>query len=79
MMKLTLEMLVDTVFFQAEEAADADALAWATGGLVYSWKTTGRHNWLERGYSRVDLAGLVVVPAVLPETVRMPDDLPEEH
>jgi hypothetical protein len=73
-MKMTLELLVEATFFQTEQAEKAEASAQQTGGKVYSWKTTGRHNWLEEGYSRVDVLGLVVIPTVLPDTVRMLDD-----
>ena len=73
-MQIVLELLVDATFFPTEQAEEAEALAKQTGGKVYGWKTTGRHNWLEAGYSRVDVLGLVVIPTVLADTVRMFDD-----
>ncbi len=76
-MRITLELLVDAIFFETEDAEDAEGWAEETGGKVYSWKTTGKHNWLESGYSRVDVAGLVVMPLLLPDTIRMTDD-PEQ-
>jgi hypothetical protein len=76
-MKLALEMLVDVTLFQLEEAEEAESLAERSGSVVYCWKTTGRWNWLERGFSRVDVLGLVLLPAGLPDTIDMPDDQPE--
>ena len=73
-MEITLELLVDAIFFETEDAGDAEVLAGKTGGKVFSWKTTGTHNWLESGYSRVDVAGLVFIPALLPDTIQMTDD-----
>ena len=35
-MELTLELLVDAVFFEAEQAMEAESLAVNTGGSVYS-------------------------------------------
>ena len=72
--QITLELLVDAPFFQTEQAEEAEELARRTGGRVYSWKTAGKHNWLEAGYSRVDVIGLAVLPGVLPQTVTMPND-----
>ena len=78
-MRVTLELLMDTEMFEIEAAADAEALAKSTGGRVYTWKTIGKHNWLECGYSIADVAGLVVLPRALPDRVRMCDDLEEEE
>ena len=72
--QITLELLVDAAFFQTEQAEEAEELARRIGGRVYSWKTAGKHNWLEAGYSRVDVIGLAVLPVVLPQTVTMPND-----
>ena len=73
-MEITLELLASALFFETEDAEDAEAWAEETGGKVYSWKTTGKHNWLESGYSRVDVAGLAVIPPLLPDTIKMTDD-----
>ena len=45
-------VLQDIDVFDTLDAADAEELAKAVGGTVYSWKTIGKHNWLEKGYSR---------------------------
>lgn len=73
-MKLTLEVTVETELFQLEEHQEATALAHRLPGVIYTWKTTGRSNWLERGMSCVDSLGLVVLPAQLPAHIEMPDD-----
>ena len=73
-MRVTLELEIETEFFDIVEAAEAEATALSCNGRVYTWKTVGRHNWLERGFSNVDSAGLVVLPVVLPDRVKMCDD-----
>ena len=76
-MRVVLELEIETEFFDIEEAAEADALAISRDGRVYTWKTVGRHNWLERGFSLVDSAGLVVLPVLLPDRIKMCDDQPD--
>ncbi len=78
-MRVTLELLIDAEMFEIEEATDAEALANSTGGRVYTWKTIGKHNWLECGYSISDVAGLVVLPATLPDNLQMCEDLEKEE
>ena len=47
---------------------------------LYTWKTVGRANWLERGISNVDAAGIVALPNSLPDRIEMPnDDVDEEN
>jgi hypothetical protein len=41
---------------------------------VYSWKTEGRYNWLERGFSVVDVLGLTILPDGLSNKIDLPDD-----
>ena len=69
-----LLLRIDAPFFNLEDAPKALALAEERHGVVYTWKTTCRANWLERRLSIVDAAGLVVLPATLPDTIGMPDD-----
>jgi hypothetical protein len=71
---MTLSILLETDFFQIEEAVLATELAERTDGEIYSWKTSGNENWLIRGFSIVDVLGLVVLPKGLPDTIEMPDD-----
>jgi len=75
-MKTTLTIDIPACFFQLEEHARARRLAARAGRVVYSWKTTGRANWLERGLSCVDCLGLVILPTGLPDEIAMPDDGP---
>lgn len=78
-MKLTLQVNLETELFQLEELQEATTLAHRLPGVIYTWKTTGRSNWLERGMSLVDSLGLVVLPARLPVHIEMPDDPPDEE
>ena len=80
-MNAPLTVCLPASFHQLEALQEAVRLAEQTHGAVYSWKTTGRHNWLERGLSLADVLGLVVLPDGLPEEIEMPDDSvdPEEE
>ncbi|MEW5883378.1 MAG: hypothetical protein AB1725_04040 [Armatimonadota bacterium] len=76
-MRVTLALLHETELFETERGKAAELEALRGGGSVYSWKTTGRANWLERGFSVVDVLGYVVLPSELPATIDMPDDTGE--
>ncbi len=73
--RATLTFDLNREIYQTEEAAEALAEASGQNGAVYSWKTVGRENWLEKGFSRSDVLALLVLPAGLPETIGMPDDV----
>jgi hypothetical protein len=73
-----LSLLFDAPFFNLEEAKSAAVEAEKTGGTVFTWKTTGVSNWLEKGISKVDALGLVVLPFCHPDKIDMPDDPAEE-
>ncbi len=60
--------------FQIEDARDAEKLAQEIDGVVYSWKTEGRFNWLEKGFSVVDTFGLAIISQGLPNKIDLPDD-----
>ena len=78
-MKLNLHLILEDVeFFDTLDAKKAEALAEQVNGEIYSWKTVGRSNWLEHGYRLVDVAGLVVLPGWLPDSIQMADDDLEE-
>ncbi len=77
-MKTTLRVNLSTEFYQLEDATQAERFARKTNQVIYSWKTSGRSNWLERGLSISDVLGLVVLPRDLPEYIDMPDD-PDER
>lgn len=61
-------------FFQLEDIRETQQRVSQTGGRVYSWKTAGKYNWLESGFSIVDVLGLVILPNNLPEMIQMPND-----
>ena len=73
-MRVTLEILIEAECFDTSEAQRAEEPAETIGGHVYTWKTLGKHNWLERGYRIVDAIGLVVLPEVVPNEIEMLDD-----
>ena len=71
---VALTLYLDSALFMLEEVEEAERVAGATGGAIYSWKTTGRSNWLEQGLSIADVLGLVVLPRGLPDVIEMADD-----
>ena len=73
-MKVTLDLLLDVQSFDTLEAKEAQRYAQESNGVVYSWKTIFHWNWLERGFSRVDVLALVVLPKGLPPYMDMADD-----
>jgi hypothetical protein len=75
--KVTLSVFIDTEVFDIQEYRGVESAAAEANLRVYSWKTIGRSNWLERGVSISDVLGLVVLPDGLPEYVEMPDDVLE--
>ena len=79
-MKMALQLILeDLEFFELIDGEKAEAHAESVNGEVYTWKTTGRWNWLEHGFSSIaDVAGLVVLPRRLPDHIEMPDDPVEE-
>jgi hypothetical protein len=76
LMRVTVEPVIPTPFYQLEEWRSARNAVRRNRTSIYSWKTSGRANWLERGYSCVDCLGLVELPRGLPDRVTMPDDGP---
>ncbi len=77
-MTVTLDLWLETELYRLEEARQAEEQAVRVNGRVYCWKTTGVWNWLEAGYSIVDVLGLVVLPQGLPDVIELADDVPEE-
>jgi len=73
-MRAVLDVSLPVTLYDLEQHAAAEACAEASGGEVFSWKTTGRSNWLEKGFSVVDVLALVVLPAGLPDVLDMPED-----
>ncbi len=74
MLKVELELLVDTTVYEIEEHAIARQQAEAQSRSLYTWKAVGREHWPERGASITDALGLLVLPAGLPDVINMPDD-----
>ncbi len=75
-MRLPISLLInlDLDLFELEEVAKAAATARQANGDLYSWKTSCRSNWLERGLSICDVLGIVVLPKGLPDVIDLPDD-----
>ena len=77
-MKATLSLGLELEVFQLEEAQQAEQQAEESNGVVYTWKTSGNENWLEQGFSIVDVLGIVVLPQGLPSVIDMPDDAEDD-
>jgi len=73
-MKVNLGNGFEFECFEIEEAQDVERLAEETVGSVYSWKTEGRYNWLQKGFTVVDVLGLTILPKGLPDLIDLPDD-----
>lgn len=74
---ISLSIYIDAEVFQIEEISEVQHLAAETHSQVYSWKTIGRSNWLDRGMSISDVLGLVILPQGLPDYMEMADDVLE--
>ena len=77
-MKSTLFLQLELEIFQIEEIAQAERKAKESDSQLYSWKTSGDENWLERGLSITDVLGIVILPQGLPDVIDMPDDASTE-
>lgn len=77
-MKVKLGEGFEFEFFDIEEAKQVEKLAEETDGVVYSWKTEGRYNWFQKGFSIADVLGLTVLPSGLPDLIDLSDDEEEE-
>lgn len=73
-MKVSLVEDLEFEFFQIEELKNAKQYAKEVDGSIYSWKTIGKSNWLEKRLSVVDVLGLAVLPKNLPDWINLPDD-----
>ena len=73
-MRMTLELGLSPGAYESFDVDFYQLEASRTGGRLYTWKTIGLSNWLERNLSVADVAGLIVLPDGLPETIDMPDD-----
>jgi len=77
-MKVAFSLELELELFQLEEAKQAEQLATESNSQIYSYKTSGNQNWLERGFSMTDVLGIVVLPQGLPDTIDLPDDAEDE-
>lgn len=73
-LKLYLPVLLIDEGDHKQDVAEALREAERTGGVVYTYHTSGRNNWLARGFSRVDRLAFVVLPKGLPDKIDMADD-----
>ena len=73
-MKISLDGVLEFEFFELDDTTKAEQFAESTDGEVYSWKTVGYSNWLEKRLSVSDILGLVVLPKGLPDWIDLPDD-----
>lgn len=78
-MKITLPLHLELEMFQLEEVERAEQKAEESNSLLYSWKTSGSENWLERGLSVTDVLGIIILPRGLPDVLDMPDDINEDE
>ena len=60
-MKVSLDGIFEFEFFEIEELKNAKHDAEKIDGSIYSWKTIGCSNWLEKKLSIVDVLGLAVL------------------
>jgi hypothetical protein len=74
MRMIALDLSLDLPFYELEEAREAWEAASRSGAALYTYKTSGRDNWLDRGASVIDALGLVVLPSGLPNQIAMPPD-----
>ena len=74
-MKISLDGVLEFEFFQLEDIVKAEQFAEIKDGAVYSWKTTGYSNWLEKILSISDVIGLAVLPNGMPDWIELPDDM----
>jgi hypothetical protein len=73
-MKISLDSALEFEFYELENAKKAEQFAESIEGEVYSWKTSGYSNWLEKRMSITDVLGLAVLPKGLPDWIDLPDD-----
>lgn len=66
-MKVVFSQNLSFDIFDIESANDVYILAAKNNGVVYSWKTEGKYNWLEKGFHVVDVLGLTILPEGLPD------------
>ncbi len=77
-MNVSFDNNISFKVFDLELAPQLLVQATRTGQAVYTLKTEGRSNWLERGIHIVDELGLVLLPANSPDMIDLPDDYQDD-
>lgn len=77
-MKVSPDGIFEFELFELEDLKNAEQYAEKIDGSIYSWKTIGYSNWLEKRLSNVDVLGLAVLPNGLPDWIDLPDDKKED-
>ena len=49
--ELVFHLQLPLRLYQLEEAGEAEKQAQESDGQIYTWKTSGQNNWLEKGCS----------------------------
>ena len=73
-MKIQLGNEISFELFQIEEYIHVERLVEEVNGEIYSWKTQGKYNWFEKGFSFSDTLGLVILERGLPNQIILPKD-----
>lgn len=78
-MKAYPDGIFEFELFELEDLKNAKEYAEKINGSIYSWKTIGYSNWLEKRLSNVDVLGFVVLPKGMPDWIGLPEDAKEEE
>ena len=62
---------LDLELYQLEELEQAALRAEMENSCLYSYKSSGHQNWLERGLFASDALGIVVLPQGLPDVISL--------
>jgi len=73
-MKVALDGVFEFEVFEVEELNNAEQYAEEIDGSIYSWKTIGHSNWLEKRLAIADVLGFVVLQKELPDWLDLPND-----
>lgn len=73
-MQIKLADFPEFELFDIENAQAIEKMARENNKTVYSFKTSGGQNWLEKGFTLVDVLGLTVLSNDLPDVINLPDD-----
>lgn len=61
-------------WYYLEQWREVLAIANSSNREVYTWKSIGVENWLEKGLSISDVLCLVILNKELPDYIDLPDD-----